>query len=123
MDPPYSGTTSPAGSAPSSANWFYDLGTDSGNQEVNRNTSSASNVALDGKGHLVIKAINSGGSWTSGAIESTRDDFQAPPGGEMEITGSLEQPDPANGLGVLAGVLGPRVARAVGRRPGPRRRV
>ena len=89
----------PAGSAPSSANWFYDLGTDSGNQEVNRNTSSASNVALDGKGHLVIKAINSGGSWTSGAIESTRDDFQAPPGGEMEITGSLEQPDPANGLG------------------------
>ena len=25
-----------AGSAPSSANWFYDIGTDSGNEEINR---------------------------------------------------------------------------------------
>jgi beta-glucanase (GH16 family) len=88
-----------AGSAPSSANWFYDLGTDSGNQEVNRNTSSTSNVYLDGNGHLVLKAINSGGSWTSARIESTRDDFQAPPGGELEMTASIEQPDPAHGLG------------------------
>jgi hypothetical protein len=36
---------------------------------------------------------------TSGRIESTRDDFQAPPGGELEMTASTEQPDPANGLG------------------------
>ena len=60
----------PAGSAPSSANWFYDLGTDSGNQEVKRNTNSTSNVCPDSKGHLVvipdgmghlvIKAINRG---------------------------------------------------------------
>ena len=68
-----------AGSAPSAANWFYDIGTDSGNQEVSHNTSSTSNVYLDGKGHLVLKAINSGGSWTSARIESTRDDFQARP--------------------------------------------
>jgi beta-glucanase (GH16 family) len=88
-----------AGSAPSSADWFYDIGTDSGNQEVNHNTSSTSNVYLDGKGHLVLKAINSGGSWTSARIESTRDDFQAPPGGELEMTASIEQPDPAHGLG------------------------
>ena len=88
-----------AGSAPSSANWFYDLHTDSGNQEVNLNTNSTSNVYLDGKGHLVLKAIDSGGSWTSARIESTRDDFRAPPGGEMEITASLEQPNPAHGLG------------------------
>ena len=88
-----------AGSAPSSANWLYDLGTDSGNQEINHNTSSTSNVYLDGKGHLVLKAINSGGSWTSARIESTREDFQAPPGGELEITASLEQPNPAHGLG------------------------
>ena len=47
-----------AGSAPSSANWFYDIGTDSGNEEINHNTSSTSNVYLDGKGHLVLKAIN-----------------------------------------------------------------
>ncbi len=88
-----------AGSAPSSANWLYYLGTDTGNQEINRNTSSTSNVYLDGNGHLVLKAINSGGSWTSGRIESTRDDFQAPPGGEMELTASIEQPNPAHGLG------------------------
>ena len=34
--------------------------------EVNSNTNSTSNVYLDGNGHLVIKAINSGGSWTVG---------------------------------------------------------
>ena len=88
-----------AGSAPSSANWFYDIGTDSGNSEVNRNTSSTSNVYLDGEGHLVLKASNSGGSWTAARIESTRDDFQAPPGGELEMIASIEQPDPAHGLG------------------------
>ena len=88
-----------AGSAPPSANWFYDIGTDLGNQEVNQNTSSTGNVYLDGKGHLVLKAIDSGGSWTSARIESTRDDFQAPPGGELEMTASIEQPDPAHGLG------------------------
>jgi hypothetical protein len=88
-----------AGSALSSANWFYDLGTDSGNKEVNHNTSSTSNVYRDGKGHLVVKAIRSGGSWTAARIESTRDDFQAPPGGEMEMTASLEQPSAADPLG------------------------
>lgn len=87
-----------AGSAPSSANWFYDLFTDA-NEAVNHNTSSTSNVYLDGKGHLVLKAINSGGSWTSAQIESTREDFRAPPGGELEMTASLEQPNPAHGLG------------------------
>jgi beta-glucanase (GH16 family) len=89
----------PAGSAPSSANWFYNLATDSGNEEVNSNTSSTSNVYLDGNGHLVIKAIRSGGKWSAAKIETTRDDFQAPPGGELEMTASLELPDPANGLG------------------------
>ena len=92
-----------AGSAPSSANWFYDIGTDSGNEEINDNTSSTSNVYLDGKGHLALKAINSRGSWTSGRIESTRDDFQAPPGGELEMTASIEQPDPAHGMGYWPG--------------------
>ncbi len=88
----------PAGS-PSSANWFYDIGMDRGNAEIEHNTSSTSNVYLDGKGHLVLKAINSGGSWTSARIESTRGDFQAPPGGELEMTASIEQPNPANGMG------------------------
>ena len=88
-----------AGSAPSSANWFYDIGTGYGTGEIEHTTNSTSNVYLDGNGHLVLKAINSGGTWTSGRIESTRDDFQAPPGGELEMTASIEQPDPANGLG------------------------
>ena len=89
----------PAGSAPSAANWFYDIGTGYGTGEKEQTTNSTSNVYLDGNGHLVLKAINNGGAWTSGRIESTRDDFQAPPGGELEMTASIEQPNPASGLG------------------------
>ncbi len=88
-----------AGSAPSSANWFYDIGTGYGTGEIEHTTNSTGNVYLDGNGHLVMKATNSGGTWTSGRIESTRDDFQAPPGGQLELTASILQPAPANGLG------------------------
>src|SRR5487761_956753 len=89
----------PAGSAPSSANWFYDIGSGFGTGETEQTTSSTSNVYLDGNGHLVLKAIDNGGTWTSARIESTRDDFQAPPGGKLEMTAEIEQPNPANGLG------------------------
>ncbi|HWF80875.1 MAG TPA: discoidin domain-containing protein [Streptosporangiaceae bacterium] len=88
-----------ANSAPSSANWFYDIGTGFGTGETEHTTNSTSNVFLDGNGHLVLKAIDNGGSWTSARIESTRDDFQAPAGGELEMTASIEQPNPASGLG------------------------
>ncbi len=88
-----------AGSAPSSANWFYDIGTGFGTGEIEHTTSSTSNAYLDGSGHLILKAINNGGTWTSARIESTRDDFQAPPGGELQMTASILQPNPANGLG------------------------
>ena len=88
-----------AGAAPSSANWFYDLGSGFGTGEIEHTTNSTSNVYLDGNGHLVLKATSNGGSWTSGRIESTRDDFTAPPGGKLEMTASIEQPDPASGLG------------------------
>jgi hypothetical protein len=88
-----------AGTAPSSSNWFYDIGTGYGTGESEQTTNSTSNVFLDGNGHLVLKAINNGGTWTSGRIESTRDDFQAPPGGKLEMTASIEQPNPASGLG------------------------
>jgi hypothetical protein len=88
-----------ANSAPSSANWFYDIGTGYGTGEHENTTSSTSNVYVDGNGHLVLKAINNGGTWTSGRIESTRDDFQAPPGGKLEMTASIEQPNVANGTG------------------------
>jgi beta-glucanase (GH16 family) len=96
----------PAGSAPSSANWLYDTGTSYsggavnwGTGEVETDTSSTNNVYLDGNGHLVIKPIESGGSWTSARIETQRDDFEAPAGGEMEIAASIKQPDPAAGVG------------------------
>ena len=88
-----------ANSAPSASNWFYDIGTGYGTGEHEQTTNSTSNVYLDGNGHLVLKAINNNGTWTSGRIESTRDDFQAPPGGKLEMTASIEQPNPANGLG------------------------
>ena len=88
-----------AGSAPSSANWFYDIGTGYGTGEIENTTNSTSNAYLDGNGDLVLKAIDTNGTWTSARLESTRDDFQAPAGGELEMTASIEQPDPANGLG------------------------
>jgi hypothetical protein len=89
----------PAGSPPSSANWFYDIGTNYGTGEIENTTNSTSNVYLNGNGDLDITATDNDGTWTSGRIESTRDDFEAPPGGELEMTASIEQPDPADGLG------------------------
>jgi hypothetical protein len=88
-----------ANSAPSASNWFYDIGTGYGTGETEQTTNSTSNVYLDGNGHLVLKATDNNGTWTSGRIESTRDDFQAPPGGKLEMTASIEQPNPASGLG------------------------
>jgi F5/8 type C domain/Ricin-type beta-trefoil lectin domain len=88
-----------AGSPPSSANWFYDIGTGYGTGEIEQTTSSTANSYLDGNGHLVLKAIKNGTTWTSARLESTRDDFQAPPGGKMEMTASIQQPNPAGGLG------------------------
>ncbi|HEY1488489.1 MAG TPA: glycoside hydrolase family 16 protein [Micromonosporaceae bacterium] len=96
-----------AGTAPSSANWIYDLGTSYpggagnwGTGEVESETNSTSNVFLDGSGHLEIKPIKAAnGSWTSGRIETARTDFAAPAGGQMELTASIEQPNPGTGLG------------------------
>ncbi|HZE30562.1 MAG TPA: discoidin domain-containing protein, partial [Actinoallomurus sp.] len=88
-----------AGSPPSSANWFYDIGTGYGTGEIEQTTSSTANSYLDGNGHLVLKAIKNGGTWTSARLESTRDDFQAPPGGKLEMTASIQQANPAGGLG------------------------
>ncbi len=90
-----------AGSAVNSANWKYDTGPGSsfGTGEIETMTNSASNVFLDGSGHLVIKAINSGGAWTSGRIQTNTANVGAPAGGELEVTASIEQPNPASGLG------------------------
>jgi hypothetical protein len=107
VPPPPSGWTTvfgddfagPAGSPPSAQNWFYDIGTNYGTGEVENTTNSTSNVYLDGNGHLDITATDNNGTWTSGRIETARDDFTAPPGGQLEMTASIEQPNPGNGLG------------------------
>src|SRR3984957_4275146 len=82
-----------AGTAPSSANWYYDVGTDWGSKNVENDTDSTQNVYVDGHGHLVIQATHTDGKWYSGRIETTRDDFTAPAGGEMEMTASIKQPN------------------------------
>jgi len=82
-----------AGSAPSSANWLYDIGTDWGSHNVEHDTDSTKNVYIDGYGHLVIHATHTDGTWYSGRIETTRDDFMAPAGGELEMTASIKQPN------------------------------
>lgn len=87
------------GTAPSARNWLYDIGTDWGNNQVEHDTNSTRNIYLDGHGDLVIQANRAGGKWTSGRIESTRDDFIAPPGGKLEMTASVEQPDVPDAIG------------------------
>ncbi len=90
-----------AGSPVNSANWKYDTGPGSsfGTGEIETMTSSTNNVYLDGNGHLVIKALESGGAWTSGRIQTNTVNVGAPAGGEIEVTASIEQPNPASGLG------------------------
>ena len=93
----FSGAT---GSGPSSA-WQYDTGPGSGfgTGEIETMTSSSSNVYLDGNGNLDITALNQGGSWTSGRIQTTSANVGAPAGGELEVTASIQQPSPSGGLG------------------------
>ena len=95
-----------AGTAPSSADWIEDTGTSApggpanwGTGEVETMSNSTSNVHLDGSGHLDITALDNAGSWTSGRIESQRDDLSAPAGGLMQISASIEQPNPQHGVG------------------------
>jgi uncharacterized protein involved in high-affinity Fe2+ transport len=95
-----------AGTGVNTANWLYDTGTgypggaaNWGTGEVETMTNSTANVYQDGNGHLVIKPVETNGTWTSGRIETQNSSFEAPPGGEMEMTASIEQPNPANGLG------------------------
>jgi Carbohydrate binding module (family 6)/Glycosyl hydrolases family 16 len=88
--------------------WTHDTGTQYtgtgctasyGTGEVESNTSSTANVSEDGSGHLNITPVDSGGSWTSGRIETVADNFAAPAGGEMEVSASIKQPNPSSGLG------------------------
>jgi beta-glucanase (GH16 family) len=89
----------PKGAPPSALNWRYDIGTDWGNHQVEHDTNSTGNIYLDGHGDLIIQANESNGKWTSGRIETARDDFTAPPGGKLEMTASVEQPNVPDAIG------------------------
>jgi hypothetical protein len=101
------GFTGASGAAPS-ASWTRDTGTqytgpgctaNFGTGEVESNTAAAANVSQDGSGHLNLTPVKSGTAWTSARIETVADNFAAPAGGELEISGSIKQPNPATGLG------------------------
>src|SRR6185312_13171930 len=81
--------------------WMYDTGPGSnfGTGEIETMTNSTSNVHLDGNGNLDITALGSGSNWTSGRIQTTSANVGAPAGGELEVTASIEQPNPSSGLG------------------------
>jgi hypothetical protein len=91
------------------SNWLYDLGTgynypgaagNWGTGELESATDSTANVYQDGSGHLVIKPVkDASGHWTSGRVETQRTDFAAPAGGQLEISASIQQPNPQHGLG------------------------
>lgn len=66
--------TGPAGSLPQASHWNLEVGTDWGNAQLEYDTNRASNVSLDGQGHLAITARREafqGSAYTSGRI-STR---------------------------------------------------
>jgi beta-glucanase (GH16 family) len=94
------GFNGPAGSAPSTS-WRYVPGpaVSVGNGEVETLTGSTSNGYLDGHGDLDITAREHGRRWTSARIQTVSPDAGAPPGGELEVVASIEQPGPADGLG------------------------
>lgn len=101
----------PAGSGVNTAKWKYDndQGAIFGTGEVERTTSLPANVHLDGNGNLDIVALKNGSSWTSGRIQTAKAQFEAPAGGEMIVSASIRQPDPANAVGYWPGfwLLGP----------------
>jgi beta-glucanase (GH16 family) len=85
-----------------------------GTGEVETMTSSVRNVHLDGHGDLDLVAGHGaagreGAAWTSGRIR-TKEEFAAPPGGEMMVTASIEQPDPGHAVGYWPAfwMLGPK---------------
>lgn len=90
-----------AGSQPSSANWRIDTGhsypngpINWGTSETERYTTDPANIRLDGKGHLLITPQRSAsGEWTSGRVESIRDDFSAPAGGMLRMEARIQMPD------------------------------
>jgi len=89
----------PAGQAPSG--WKLDVGGPGtfGDGDVAAMTSTPGNVGLTGHGGLNIAAVGQDQSWTAARIQTDSSAFAAPAGGELMVTASIEQPNPASGLG------------------------
>jgi len=98
----------PSGSV-NTRDWGFDTGRGIfGTGEIETMTSSRYNAHLDGRGNLDLIVLghgaagNSGAAWTSARVKTKRL-FGAPANGEMMVTTSLKQPNPANPLGYWPG--------------------
>ena len=62
----------PANSPPNPSNWTYDLGNNGGwgNRELESYTNLTQNVHLDGSGHLFIRVLREGSSYTSARLKT-----------------------------------------------------
>jgi beta-glucanase (GH16 family) len=88
-----------AGGGLSARDWTYDTGQGIfGTGEVETMTDSPANVYTDGHGGLAITALDSGGAWTSGRVQ-TAAKFGAQAGEELKVTATIRQPDPTTALG------------------------
>ncbi len=113
----------PADSSVNTNYWEFNTGRGIfGTGEVETMTSSQYNVHLDGHGDLDLIVLghgaagSSGAAWTSGRIR-TKSQFEAPAGGGMVVTASIEQPGSGQPRRLLVGILDTRVQRvAHGRR-------
>jgi hypothetical protein len=99
-----------AGSGLDTSVWKYDTGRGIfGTGEVEAMTDSTANAYLDGHGDLDMVALGRGAAgdatsnWTSSRIQTQSSSFEAPAGGEMMVTASIKQPNPASGLGYWPG--------------------
>ncbi len=108
----------PAGSSIDPTKWKFDTGQGAffGTGEVETMTASPYNARLDGHGHLDLVVLGHGApgtpgyAWTSARLQTVSSGFAAPPGGEMKVTASIEQPGVPHGLGYWPGfwMLGPQ---------------
>jgi hypothetical protein len=98
-----------AGKSVEPGKWIYDTGTGYGcsgcpsqwgTGEVETMTDSPSNVSMDGQGDLLITPQrDASGNWTSGRIETRRDDFTAGSNGILLVQAAIQLPQTGPGLG------------------------
>ena len=99
----------PADGSVNPANWRFETGRGIfGTGEIETMTSSRFNAQLDGRGNLKLIVLghgaagSPGAAWTSARIR-TRSTFAPPAGGDLMVTASIKQPDPASPMGYWPG--------------------